>query len=135
MKTYLNTVIDEPMPTSTIFTHDENGEQIIRTDFLKTLQTSETDKNNLGLQVGRAMRGSIKVIHTPIGYGIKIRPFRSSREQSTIEPICTTTHGRAYRSARNTRVVFEFPSAMPLSEVASLLNAESAQICQHIDID
>lgn len=124
MRNYVNAPLDEPMPSSTIFTHDENGEQIIRTDFLKTLLTSESDVSNLGLEIGRALKGSLKVIRTPLGYGLKMRPFRSRPEESSKEPICTTSHGKLYRTGRHTRVVFEFPSATPLTTVGDMLDDE-----------
>lgn len=134
MQKYLDIQQGAELESTTCFTENEDGEKVIQTSLSETVVTT-IDPGELNLPVGRAQRGSFKVICLGNGrYALRTRRFQHTTASTpSAEPIYTSTHGKMYQNSRKTRVVFEFSRDASFSNISDALDDEVYELRSFLD--
>lgn len=130
---YLEVNGGDVLNSLTEFGINEKGESVINTELCDRLHIS-IDPGDLGIEMGRATRGSITAIHKSLGrVALRFRAYRTGRRpQTEKEHICATPHGLIYRTATKMKVVLEFPLDQSFAEVADALDDEAYAMCEQL---
>jgi len=136
MSKYLNIQQGAQVDSVTCFRENEDGQQVIQTDLNLPLTLTE-DPGDLGLPVGKALKGSIKLVSLGNGrYGLRSRRFQHDSESAVRQVpdnIASTTHGRVYRTARQTKIVFTFEHNISFEQLLDHLDDELWDLKQTLE--
>lgn len=136
MPKYLNIKQGDKLKSVTCFRENEQGENVIQTELASTITLTD-DPGDLALPIGKALKGSFRVINLGNGqFALRTRRFQHDSEaaiRQTPENIASTAHGQCYRTARQTKLVFTFPRDISFDQLLDHLDDELWDLKQTLE--